>query len=127
MAGFQVEAILIEELVDIKQEYYCSIALDASGRQFFIIASNEGGIDIEEVSKTNPEVIIKESFSYMEGLTEELALEVATKLGFTPELVESAICATCPPVLLCEVVPARRDYEARVGRWAAEAQRAQRG
>ena len=90
VAGFQVEAILIEELVDIEQEYYCSIALDASGRQFFIIASNEGGIDIEEVSKTNPEVIIKESFSYMEGLTEDLALEVANKLGFTNELIDSA-------------------------------------
>ena len=88
--GFPVKAILLEELVDIKQEYYCSIALDASGRQFFIIASKEGGIDIEEVAKANPEAIIKESFSYMEGLTEELALEVATKLGFTHELVESA-------------------------------------
>ena len=88
--GFSVKAILLEELVDIKQEYYCSITLDASGRQFFIIASKEGGIDIEEVAKTNPEAIIKENFSYMEGLTEELALEVATKLGFTHELLESA-------------------------------------
>ncbi len=90
VAGFRVEAILVEELVDIEQEYYCSIALDASGRQFFIIASKEGGIDIEEVAKTNPKAIIKESFSYMEGLTEDLALEVANKLGFTNELIKSA-------------------------------------
>ena len=88
--GYPVKAILLEELVDIKQEYYCSIALDASGRQFFIIVSKEGGIDIEEVSKTNPEAIIKESFSYKEGLTEDLALSVATKLNFTNELVDSA-------------------------------------
>jgi succinyl-CoA synthetase beta subunit len=90
VAGFQVEAILIEELAQIDHEYYCSIALDASGRQFFIIASKEGGIDIEEVSKTRPEAIIKENFSYREGLTEVLAKKIAINLGFTQELVDSA-------------------------------------
>jgi succinyl-CoA synthetase beta subunit len=89
IAGFHVEAILIEELVDINQEYYCSVALDASGRQFFIIASKEGGIDIEEVAKTKPKAIIKETFGYMEGLTDHLAKDVATKLGFSSELKES--------------------------------------
>ncbi|KKK41256.1 hypothetical protein LCGC14_1457680 [marine sediment metagenome] len=88
--GFPVEAILIEELVDIKQEYYYSIALDASGRQFFIIASKEGGIDIEEVAKTNPNAIIKESFSYVEGLSENAIENVVAKLGFTGENFDSA-------------------------------------
>jgi succinyl-CoA synthetase beta subunit len=91
VAGFQVEAILIEELAQIEHEYYCSIALDASGRQFFIIASKEGGIDIEEVAKTNPEAIIKEAFSYQEGLTDEISQRVATKLGFSDEILVSAI------------------------------------
>jgi succinyl-CoA synthetase beta subunit len=90
VAGFRVEAILIEELAQIDHEYYCSIALDASGRQFFIIASREGGIDIEEVSKTNPEAIIKENFSLKEGLQEDLAKNVAKQLGFTDELLNSA-------------------------------------
>ena len=91
VAGFQVEAILIEELAQIEQEYYCSIALDASGRQFFIIASTEGGIDIEEVSKTNPEAIIKENFKLTEGLSQNLAKKVSKQLGFTGELLDSAI------------------------------------
>jgi len=91
VAGFQVEAILIEELAQIDHEYYCSIALDASGRQFFIIASKEGGIDIEEVSKTNPEAIIKENFKLTEGLTKDLAKKVSKQLGFTGELLDSAI------------------------------------
>jgi len=91
VAGFQVEAILIEELAQIEQEYYCSIALDASGRQFFIIASTEGGIDIEEVSKTNPEAIIKESFKLIEGLSQNLAKKVSKQLGFTGELLDSSI------------------------------------
>jgi succinyl-CoA synthetase beta subunit len=91
VAGFRVEAILIEELAQIDHEYYCSIALDASGRKFYIIASKEGGIDIEDVSKNNPEAIIKESFSYSEGLSEDLAVKVSKQLGFMGELLDSAI------------------------------------
>ena len=83
VAGFVVEAIIIEELVKIDQEYYCSIALDASGRQFYLIASKEGGIDIEEVSKERPEAIIKLNFSYSTGLTENIARAAATQLGLS--------------------------------------------
>jgi len=91
VAGFNVEAILIEELADIKQEYYCSIALDASKRHFYLIASQEGGIDIEEVAQNNPDAIIKSNFSYKEGLTNEIAKEVGEKIGFSGDLLESAI------------------------------------
>ena len=89
VAGFAVEAIIIEELVKIDQEFYCSIALDASGRQFYLIASKEGGIDIEEVSKEHPEAIIKLDFSYSTGLTEEIARNAAAQLGFSDELLKS--------------------------------------
>ena len=90
IAGFQVEAILIEELVTIEHEYYCSIALDASGRQFYLIASKEGGIDIEEVAKTIPDAILKESFSLQEGVSEELAGKVARQLGFNGKQIDTA-------------------------------------
>jgi len=83
IAGFVVEAIIIEELVKIDQEYYCSIALDASGRQFYLIVSKEGGIDIEKVSKERPEAIIKLNFSYSTGLTENIARAAATQLGLS--------------------------------------------
>ncbi len=91
VAGFHVEAILIEELVDIKHEYYCSIALDASGRQFYLIASAEGGIDIEEVAVNNPEAIYKETFSFTKGLTRDIAEKVGKKLGFDNNLLDSAV------------------------------------
>ncbi len=87
---YEVEAILIESLAEIKHEYYCSIALDTSGRQFVLIASAEGGIDIEEVAATRPEAIIKENISLTEGLKEETARSVAERLGFTGDLVDSA-------------------------------------
>ena len=87
---YRVEAILVESLADIKHEYYCSIALDTSGRQFVLIASAEGGIDIEEVAATRPEAIIKENLSLTEGLSEGKARTVAERLGFTDDLIDSA-------------------------------------
>jgi succinyl-CoA synthetase beta subunit len=89
VAGFNVEAIIIEELVKIEQEFYCSIALDTSGRQFYLIVSKEGGIDIEEVSKEDPDAIIKLNFSYSRGLTKETAKNAAIQLGFSDKLLES--------------------------------------
>lgn len=90
VTGFLVEAIIIEEIVVIKQEYYCSIALDASRRQFYLIASKEGGIDIEEVSKEHPEAIIKQNFSYSIGLTEEIARDIAIQLDLSGKVLKSA-------------------------------------
>jgi len=90
ISGFQVEAILIEELVTIEHEYYCSIALDASGRHFYLIASKEGGIDIEEVAKITPGAILKERFSFQEGVSEELAGKIARQLGFNGKQIDGA-------------------------------------
>ena len=87
---YGVEAILIEGLADIKHEYYCSIALDSSGRCFVLIASAEGGIDIEEVAASRPEAIIKENISISEGLSKEAAKGVAENLGFSGEFLEAA-------------------------------------
>ena len=87
---YGVEAILIEGLADIKHEYYCSIALDSSGRRFVLIASAEGGIDIEEVAATRPEAIIKENITLAEGLSEDVAKSVAERLGFSGEDLDSA-------------------------------------
>ncbi len=87
---YGVEAILIEGLADIKHEYYCSIALDSSGRRFVLIASAEGGIDIEEVAATRPEAIVKENISLTEGLSEVVAKSVAERLGFSGDDLDSA-------------------------------------
>ena len=91
VAGYKVEAILIEELVDIKQEYYCSVALDASGRKFYLIVSKEGGINIEEVAKSDPEAITKLSFTLAEGLTEEIAIEAGNRLGLSEGGIKNAV------------------------------------
>ena len=90
VSGYQVEAILIEELANIQHEYYCSIALDTSGRQFYLLASAEGGIDIEEVALNNPKAIHRRGFKITEGLSEGLAKEIAEELGFKNNNLESA-------------------------------------
>lgn len=86
----RIEAILIEELVKIQHEYYCSISLDALRRQFYFITSKRGGIDIEEVAAKHPEAIIKESFTLKEGLTEEMAKKAAKKLRFLGKNLDDA-------------------------------------
>jgi succinyl-CoA synthetase beta subunit len=88
---FEVDAILIEELVKIVHEYYCSIALDASTREFFIIVSKEGGINIEEVAIFKPETIISEHFSIQEGLSDAISKRVALKLGVPNSLLDFMI------------------------------------
>jgi len=90
VGGFNVEAILIEELVSILHEYYVSIALDPSGRQFYAITSREGGVDIEEVSANNPKAIIKEPFSLRGGLSESITEKISRKLEFSHENLEIA-------------------------------------
>jgi succinyl-CoA synthetase beta subunit len=91
VGNFSVDAVLIEKLVSIQHEYYCSIALDESGRQFYAITSKEGGIDIEEVSATNPEAIIKIPFSLRGGLSDEMAKTIAKKLDFSNEKLDAAV------------------------------------
>ena len=53
--GFPVEKILIEKAVDIKQEIYLGITLNRADYKVTVIASAEGGVDIEEVARKSPE------------------------------------------------------------------------
>lgn len=57
--GLPVEKILIEQALNIKKEYYISIVMDRQKSKPVVIASKEGGIDIEEIAKRTPEKIYK--------------------------------------------------------------------
>ena len=73
--GEKARAILIEKMADIKKELYLSIFLNRSKRCYTIIASSEGGVEIESVKNQ----IIKEIG--MGDVTEEIAREVAKEMG----------------------------------------------
>lgn len=55
--GTPVTRVLVEKLVDIRGEFYCAITLDRSAGTYLAMVSNEGGVDIEEISRTSPEAI----------------------------------------------------------------------
>jgi succinyl-CoA synthetase beta subunit len=62
--GYTVERLLVARAIDIKKEYYLAVTIDNIKGDVVIIASAEGGVEIEETAKTNPDKIIK---FYMQG------------------------------------------------------------
>lgn len=57
--GMKVEELLIEEKLDIEKEFYISLIVDRSDKKVYLLISQEGGIDIEDLSKNHPEKILK--------------------------------------------------------------------
>jgi succinyl-CoA synthetase beta subunit len=80
--GIEVNKVLIAAAVDIAKEYYVSITLDRNRGTPIVIASAEGGVEIEQVAKTKPEAIIKEPTHPHLGLLPFAGLKVARKIGF---------------------------------------------
>jgi len=80
--GIAVKKVLIAAAVDIAKEYYVGITLDRTKATPSIIASAEGGVEIETVAKERPEAIIKEALHPLLGLQAFQGLKVARALGF---------------------------------------------
>jgi succinyl-CoA synthetase beta subunit len=72
-----VKKILISHAVNIKKEFYLGITLDRKINKNVIITSKEGGVDIEEVAKTNPSAILKYEIDPFLGLRDYEAREIA--------------------------------------------------
>jgi succinyl-CoA synthetase beta subunit len=68
--GLTVHKLLVEEAINIAQEYYVGLTLDRTERKTILMASSMGGVDIEEVAVTHPEAIIKIWIDPNIGLTE---------------------------------------------------------
>ena len=79
--GQKVRRLLIEEGADIKKEYYVAALTDRATQKVAMMASSEGGMDIEEVAHSTPEKIIKIFVDPLVGLTERDALEIAAGIG----------------------------------------------
>ena len=80
--GIEVDKVLVAADVDIAKEYYVSITLDRARGAPVVIASAEGGMDIEEVAKNNPAAILKEPLHPHLGLLPFAGLKIAKQLGF---------------------------------------------
>ena len=79
--GQKVRRLLIEEGADIKKEYYVAAVTDRATQKVALMASSEGGMEIEEVAHKTPEKIIKVFVGPLAGITDAQALELARGIG----------------------------------------------
>jgi len=88
--GQQVRAVLVAEGADIAQEYYLGVTLDRQTSRPVIMASAEGGVEIETVAEESPEKILREPVDPSIGLQPFQARRIAFGLGFEGEQVKQA-------------------------------------
>jgi len=88
--GQRVRRLLIEEGADIRHEYYLGLVIDRACQHPVLMASSEGGMDIEEVAAHTPEKIHKVEINPAIGLTDEQAVDVARKIGIPDASLDRA-------------------------------------
>jgi len=88
--GRTVRRLLIEEGADIKKELYAALVVDRVLQRVVLMASSEGGMDIEEVAAKTPEKIYKVAIDPMKGLEDAQAEDIAKKIGVPANLVPQA-------------------------------------
>ena len=80
--GQPVNEILIETCTDIDKELYLSAVIDRASQRLVVMASTEGGVNIEEVAEESPEKIFKAEIDPIFGPKESQSTELANSLGF---------------------------------------------
>ena len=88
--GQKVRRLLIEEGADIRKELYVGMVVDRASQRVVLMASSEGGMDIEEVAAKTPEKIHKVFIDPIAGLTAAAADDVARKIGIPESSVPQA-------------------------------------
>jgi len=87
--GLPINVVLVESGVNIDKEFYVGITLDREISKPVLMVSAAGGMEIEEIAKTNPELIIKEHIDPVTGLMPYQARKIAFKIGLTDKKVLS--------------------------------------
>jgi succinyl-CoA synthetase beta subunit len=91
--GHVVQVVWVEPASDIAEEYYLSVMHDRVSKGELIICSVEGGVEIEEVNRTNPDAVVKRTVAPSErqdGLPRELAAQIVTEARFPEEIRDQA-------------------------------------
>lgn len=89
--GKEVKRLLIEEGCDIQKEYYVGVVLDRATSRVVMMASEEGGTEIEEVAASNPEKIFKEVIDPVVGLSPFQARRLAFNINIPKESLSKAV------------------------------------
>jgi succinyl-CoA synthetase beta subunit len=89
--GKLVSKVLVEEASNIATELYLGMVIDRATENIVIMASQEGGMEIEEIARTNPEKILKEYIDPTIGLLPFQCREIAYFLGLKGKTVNKAV------------------------------------
>jgi succinyl-CoA synthetase beta subunit len=89
--GKEVKRLLIEQGCDIKKEYYIGVVVDRGTGSVVMMASEEGGMDIEEVAEHSPEKIFKEAIDPAVGMQAFQARKLAYAIHIPTELVNKTV------------------------------------
>jgi succinyl-CoA synthetase beta subunit len=89
--GQPVNQVLIEEVCNIDRELYLGAVIDRSSRRVVIMASTEGGMEIEKVAEQTPEKILKETINPLTGLQPYQGREIAFGLGLEGDQVKKFV------------------------------------
>jgi succinyl-CoA synthetase beta subunit len=84
--GINVHQVLVEEAVDIQQEMYLGIAIDRRIRRAVLMASAEGGVEVEQVARDDPEAIRRVAIDPFLGLDDSQTLPLARHIGLADGL-----------------------------------------
>ena len=91
--GHEVRVLYMEPASDIVEEYYLSVMHDRVNKGDLIICSRQGGVDIEEVNRTDPDAVVKRQVvpsERVDGLSRTVALEIVTQADLPVKVRESA-------------------------------------
>src|SRR5208282_4852280 len=89
--GKEVKRVYVEEGCDIKRELYLGMLIDRSSSRVTLVASTEGGVEIEEVAALAPEKILRVAVDPVEGLQPFYGRKIAFGLGLEGTQVASAV------------------------------------
>jgi succinyl-CoA synthetase beta subunit/malate-CoA ligase subunit beta len=88
--GRLVQRVLVEQACDIKKEYYLGMVIDRATQRITVIASASGGMNIEEVAKTDPERVIREPVDPAIGLAGFQCRKIAARIGLRGRQISEA-------------------------------------
>jgi succinyl-CoA synthetase beta subunit len=88
--GHVVDRVLVEPASDIASEYYLSILHDRVSKGYKVIASPEGGVEIEETNRTNPEKVAKVDLDPTVGIDADTARSILSGVGFEGQALDGA-------------------------------------
>ncbi|XP_069105435.1 succinate--CoA ligase [ADP-forming] subunit beta, mitochondrial-like [Argopecten irradians] len=84
------DTVMLSERLYSRREFYFAIAMERSFAGPVLVGSSQGGMNIEDVAKENPAAILKQPVDIFSGITNEIAVNMAVNMGFSPNCVDQA-------------------------------------